>query len=193
MGLMLINTPTWTAFQSRHRTCRIFRATVRQQRDEETRPPALQQQTPINVNLSFFLKKGGEKNWVSAKGKKTRHILFTQATRCTEDGVECVACIHLVTLSRSRSEVQMEPHCWLLQQPFTLNNTQSKMIHISFRTVLCGCLIDTARLIVQASTSSHLSTRGTAPWTPSSLWRRTFPWFRQSLTAARGNGRESCH
>lgn len=61
----------------------------------------------------------------------------------------------------------------------------------SFSTVLCGCLIDTPLLIVQASTSSRLSTRGTAPWIPSSLWKRTFPWFRPWLTAARGSGRHS--
>lgn len=121
------------------------------------------------------------------KKEKKRHILFTQVTQCTEDSVECVACIHLVTLSRSRSEVQMELHCWLLQKPFMLNNTQSKMIHISFSTVLFGCLIDTVVLIVQASTSSRLSTRGTAPWTPFSLWERTLQWFLLSPTAARGN------
>lgn len=68
-----------------------------------------------------------------------------------------------------------------------LNNTQSKMIHISFSTVLFGCLIDTVVLIVQASTSSRLSTRGTAPWTPFSLWERTLRRFLLSPTAARGN------
>lgn len=54
---------------------------------------------------------------------------------------ECIACIHLVTLSRSCSEVQMEEHCWRLQQLFILNNRQSKTNHFSFTTVLFGCLM----------------------------------------------------
>lgn len=55
---------------------------------------------------------------------------------------ECVACIHLVTRSRSHSEVQMEVHCWVLQQLFILNNKQSEMNYISFSTVLFDCLIE---------------------------------------------------
>lgn len=106
--------------------------------------------------------------------------------------VECVACIHLVTPSRSRSEVQMEVHCWLLQHPFMSNNKQSEMIHISFSTVLFGCLMDAVVLNAQASASSRLSTCGTARCTLFSLWRRTLPWFLQSPMAATGNIWESC-
>lgn len=72
---------------------------------------------------------------------KTHFINLSRAMHWRQTS-ECVACIHLVTLSRSCSEVQMEAHCWLLQQLFILNNMQSEMNHISFSTVLFGCLMD---------------------------------------------------
>lgn len=117
---------------------------------------------------------------------KTHFIHWSHAIHWGQS-VECVACIHLVTLSRSRSEVHMEVHCWLLQHPFMLNNKQSEMIHISLSTVLFGCLMDAVVLNAQASTSSRLSTRGTARCTLFSLLRRTLPWFLQSPMAATGN------
>lgn len=175
--LTLTNTPTQTVFLSHNQTYRIFITIVRR---------TLQQAIIFLLHYSNYLFRFILHKTECLQKDKTHFIHWSHAMHWGQS-VECVACIHLVTLSRSCSEVQMEVHCWLLQHPFMLNNKQSEMIHISFSTVLFGCLMDAVVLNSQASTSSRLSTRGTARCTLFSLWRRTLPWFLQSPTAATGN------